>query len=86
MNSFMILLQGCAHLGVRLQIGKHLREMFFPVKGAGSWAHVIDHDVVDAEGATKFEFFEVASEPGKMQWRGFECAFICPTNVHSPKF
>jgi hypothetical protein len=45
----MILLQGCAHLGVRLQIGKHLREMFFPVKGAGSWTHITDHGVVDAD-------------------------------------
>jgi hypothetical protein len=36
----MILLQGCAHLGVRLQIGKHLREMHYKMKSV-TWVPIL---------------------------------------------
>lgn len=43
----MILLQGCAFLGVRVEKGTHLREMFFPVKGSGSWCHLTDVGIAE---------------------------------------
>ena len=38
----MILLQGCVYLGIRLEIGTHLRDIFFPVRGSGSWNHLLE--------------------------------------------
>ena len=36
----MILLQGAIYLKVRVKPSPHLRKMFFPVKGSGSWSHI----------------------------------------------
>ena len=36
----MILLQGAIYLKVRIKPSTHLRKMFFPVKGSGSWSHI----------------------------------------------
>lgn len=45
----MLLLQGCVYLRVRLRPGRHLRQIFFPVKGSGSWNHIKDMKVEDSQ-------------------------------------
>ena len=44
----MIVLQSCAYLGVRLRRRANMRDIFFPVKGSGSWSHLSDAGVPDA--------------------------------------
>lgn len=45
----MILLQGAVYLRVRVRTGRHLRQLFFPVKGSGSWSHIKDMGVDDSQ-------------------------------------
>ena len=45
----MILLQGAIYLRVRLKPGKHLRQIFYPVKGSGSWSHISETMVHESQ-------------------------------------
>lgn len=65
----MLLLQGCAYLKVRLHSGSHLRQIFFPVHGSGSWNHVKDVGVADEQvEAVCYEVQRELSLPSRKVW------------------
>ena len=45
----MIFLQGAVYLGVRVQPGVHLRQIFFPIEGSGSWSHLKEAKIAESE-------------------------------------
>jgi hypothetical protein len=45
----MILLQGAMYLGLRVNPGTRLRNLFFPVRGSGSWSHLMETKVSETE-------------------------------------
>jgi hypothetical protein len=65
----MILLQGCAFMKVRLRSGTHLRQMFFPVNGSGSWEHLMDVGIsADNVESVCFELQRELSTPSRTVW------------------
>ena len=56
----MILLQGAIYLRVRVKPSPHLRKIFFPVKGSGSWSHIKEMGV--DEGDIECECYELIKE------------------------
>jgi hypothetical protein len=74
----MILLQGCAFMKVRLKSGEHLRQMFFPVNGSGSWEHLMDAGVSaqDVE-AVCFELQRELSTHWRIVWMDEVEVILC---------
>jgi hypothetical protein len=65
----MLFLQGCAHLRVRLEPGLCLRQIFYPVKGSGSWNNVKEQGVADEDvAAVCREIQKELSTPTRPVW------------------
>ena len=60
----MILLQGAIYLRVRLTPGRHLRQLFFPVKNSGSWSHLKEMMIDESQiESVCYEIQQVLSTP-----------------------
>ena len=74
----MIFLQGAIFLRVRVKPGPHLRQIFFPVRNSGSWAHLDETGVSEnAMEAVCVEIQKELSTPDRFIWMDEVEVILC---------